>query len=219
MKVNYWHKFEEGAFYHVYNRGIDGQDLFFSDENCIYFLKKWKEKLNPYVAVAAYCLIPNHFHFLIRIKPIMESIKHLKKEGTSKSVKLLNGEINYNIFLEDQFKRLFSSYTLSLNKQIGRTGSLFQKRFKRVHVKDENKLWYLLAYIHHNPIHHGLCKEYEEWKYGSYNSFFSDKPTSIIRKEVLTWFDPSDAKNSRKLFLKYHRNFKYDAKIEKFLFD
>ena len=70
--------------------------------------------------------MPDHFHFLVKVKPLTDEVKAIiRKEGTVKSTKLLGEEISYNEFLEDQFKRLFSSYVLAFNQERGRKGSLF----------------------------------------------------------------------------------------------
>jgi REP element-mobilizing transposase RayT len=147
-----------------------------------FFLKRWKALLSPYLDVAAFCLMPNHFHFLARMKPLTEEIKAtVKKEGTVQAEKFLKGQVSQNDFLEDQFKRLFQSYALSFNKQHKRTGSLLQKRFKRVGVNSEFKLWHLLAYIHHNPIHHHFRSRYEAWVSSSYNTYLSESPSDHSR--------------------------------------
>lgn len=74
MKVDYWAKFEEERFYHIYNRSINREDLFKSEANYVFFLKKWKELILPFFKIYAYCLMPNHFHFLAFVKPISSEI-------------------------------------------------------------------------------------------------------------------------------------------------
>ena len=59
---------EPNYFYHIYNRGINGCVIFNDDENRKYFLRKIKEYLIDSVEVYAYCLMPNHFHLVIKIK-------------------------------------------------------------------------------------------------------------------------------------------------------
>ncbi len=235
MKFNYWQKFEDNCFYHIYNRGINKETIFKTDENMKFFLKRWKEMIGPYLDVAAFCLMPNHLHFLARVKTLTDEINAaIKKEGTVRAEKFGEGLIDYNDFLEDQFKRLFQSYALAFNKQQERTGSLLQKRFKRVSVDNEYKLWHLLAYVHHNPIHHRFRSRYQDWGFSSYNTYLSVSPTLIIRDEVLAWFDPGyEAPRTPRLlnlqglvnvqggehrktaiqhFLKYHEEFKYNFK-------
>ena len=84
--------------------------------------------------------MPNHFHFLARVKPLSNDLLEVvKNEGTSHSMKFGEGEISYNEFLVDQFKRLFQSYAVSYNREEKRNGSVFQKRFKRILIKDKFK--------------------------------------------------------------------------------
>lgn len=59
---------EEGSFYHIYNRGNNGGDIFFDDENYNYFLKLLAKYITPVADIYAYCLMRNHFHLLVRIK-------------------------------------------------------------------------------------------------------------------------------------------------------
>ena len=85
---------ESGHFYHIYNRGNHGNSIFFSQENYRYFLAKYDQYLSKYVDTLAYCLMNNHFHFLIRIKnndvilqeannPLRQHIDHIPGEIVS----------------------------------------------------------------------------------------------------------------------------------------
>jgi len=209
-KINYWQNFEEDGIYHLYNRGINGTTIFSKPENYHFFLKKWKALIHSYFETLAFCLMPNHIHLLIKVRPISEELMDsVKSEVTSKGIKFFEGSISHNEFLEDQFKRLFSSYALAFNKQEGRTGSLFQKRFKRILIKNEFKLWHILAYIHHNPIHHKFATNFSSWKFSSYKAFLSGKPTLVSKKFVLSWFD-KDFEKSKVEFIKYHEDFRVD---------
>jgi len=105
---------------------------------------------------------------------------------------------------------MFSSYVLAFNKQHKRTGSLLQKRFKRVTIKDDFKLLSMLAYIHHNPIHHKFCNNLSDWKYSSYKTYLSGAPTHIMRSEMLRYFDKFNIKKSKELFIEYHENYEYE---------
>lgn len=164
--------FEPNCFYHIFNRGNNRENLFLEKDNYSFFLHKWQYYLNAYLDVWAYCLMPNHFHFLVRVSD-QSSFPE---------------EIVANAFLEKQFKRLFSSYALSFNKVYDRTGSLFQKRFKRLKVDSNNYLLTLIHYIHHNPIHHNFAENYGDWTYSSYSAILSENPTKVNRDEVLSYF-------------------------------
>ena len=177
---DYHAHFKNGHFYHIYNRANGSEKLFREKENCLFFLRKWEKYILNHSQIWAYVLIPNHFHFLIRITSASE-------------------EPNLNSYLEQQFKRLFSSYTLAFNKRYERNGSLFQKSFKRVNVDSEIYLQHLIHYIHHNPIHHKLVDDYADWKFSSFSSILSTSASRIYRKGVLDLF------RGKENFSKYHR--------------
>ena len=207
-KFNYWQKFEKSGYYHIYNRGINGTTIFSNEENYYYFLRKWAMYIDPLFDTLAYCLMSNHIHFLVRVKPVSRSIRNkILQMRTSKSRKFIESKISYNEFLEDQFKRLFSSYVLAYNKRIDRHGSLFEKRFKRVKVNTPNAILYKLAYIHHNPIHHGYTKDYENWPYSSYHALLFNKETCLNKKKLLKLFD-TDNSSAMESFLRHHEEFK-----------
>jgi putative transposase len=76
---------EEGNYYHLYNRGNNRENIFFEEENYMYFLKQFKNYLLPHIDVFAYCLMPNHFHFFIRINNIIA----FEREGFINSHKMM----------------------------------------------------------------------------------------------------------------------------------
>ena len=210
MAFNYWQTLKEGNFYHLYNRSINKELLFRKDSDYYLFLTRIKKYFSPYLDIYAYCLMPDHFHFLIRVKKVTESVLiQIKTEKTVAGNKLVEKEITINDFIEDQFRRLFSSYALWYNKYYKRTGSLFQKRPKRILIKSEIKLLQLICYIHHNPIHHGFAEDYSQWIYSSFNAFLSDQPTALCRNKVFEWFGLENIELGKELFLQHHQSFKY----------
>ena len=207
-KINYYQKFEENVSYHVYNRTNNRELLFRCDENYRFFLKKWKRYLSPFISTRAYCLLPNHFHFQIRIREITDEIRAaIAKENTKRGNLFLEGEIEYNVFLEDQLKRMLSSYVMAFNKRYNRNGSLLQKRTRRIALRKIEKICYNLAYIHHNPIHHSMAANYGELEWCSYNAYICNKPTSVACEEVLAIFG-IEIKDGLHNFLEYHQSFK-----------
>ncbi len=167
------------SIYHVYNRANGSERLFLSDDNYNYFLKKYREYISPIADTYCYCLMPNHFHFLLLIKSEKElvGLTGLKKEEKP--------DANY---LSKQFSNLFNGYTQALNKQTGRKGSLFMRPYKRIAVTDSKYLINLVKYIHCNPVEAGICRNLIEWKYSSYNQLLSTSETFIKREGVLDWF-------------------------------
>jgi REP element-mobilizing transposase RayT len=202
----------------VLNRGNNQENVFLVDENYRFFLKKWRKYILPYLVVLAYCLIPNHFHFLIKVKSEEEILKaalenfslpKLQRFGIAEEEKLKGKKkltkpsrfskltassfeppltLDVNRFLEERFQRCLGSYAQAFNKQWNRTGSLFQKRFKRILVDSDTYLTWLIHYIHHNPIHHHFTTKYELWEFSSYNAIVSEHETSVKRDVVLSWF-------------------------------
>lgn len=172
---HYYTKFEEGKFYHIYNRSIDRQPLFKSEANYRFFLKKLDQYLSKVLEVYAYCLLGNHFHLLIRVK-----------EG----LKVTNPMRDFSVhdIVSKQFRVFFQSYALAFNTQHKRIGTLFQTPFKRAKVDNESYLIRLIYYIHANPQKHNLVVSFRDWKWSSYNRILSDSDTKLKKKEVLNCF-------------------------------
>lgn len=176
---------EEEKFYHIFNRGNNRENIFKEQDNYYYFLKQYEKYLSNTVDTFAYCLMPNHFHLLVRIKEQNSS------QQTSKVLKTFEvlPPPSKLTPAEKAFKDFFISYAKSINKKYDRTGSLFQYKFKRKEIKDEIYLKRLVLYIHQNPVVAGFCEEVREWNFSSYNSILSKSPTNLKRDEVIDWFN------------------------------
>ena len=139
-------------FYHIYNRGNNRQNIFFERDNYIYFLKLIKLHLINHVDILAYCLMPNHYHFLL----------YLKDEN-----------------LSDAMKSLSVAYTKAINKRFNRSGVLFQGRFQNIHVAETEHLVNLVRYIHLNPIKARIVNKIEEWEFSSYLEYAGLRPGKL----------------------------------------
>ncbi len=208
---HYHAKFEYDKYYHVFNRGNNGEALYRNDDNYLYFLRQRKKYISPYAGTLAWCLMPNHFHFVIWINcDDSTAAKSLTKPSRLSKVEPTN---MVNNLLEEQFRKLFMSYALAFNKQQKRKGSLFEKRFKRIEIGADEYLTRVIHYVHNNPIHHGFVDDYTEWRFSSYNSTISSAPTSLNRKAVLNWFGGIEA------FKAFHKESKNFKDIKEFLID
>jgi putative transposase len=119
--------FEDGAFYHVYNRGNHKQQIFFEKRDYERFLEKAKLYQEKYpLKIIAYCLMPNHFHFLVQ-------------------------QLAPNA-LSQFFSDLCNSHSRYFNIKYEAVGHLYQGRFKAKKVEKDEYLIYLSAYIHLNPV-------------------------------------------------------------------
>jgi len=183
------------TFYHIYNRANGNEKLFLSDENYHYFLKKFDEYISPICNTYCYCLMPNHFHFLMEIKSEKELVSFFKQKSifvTTNQNDHFNDITKFKTLghiISKQFSNFFSCYTQAFNKQQQRKGSLFMKNFKRKKITDQTYLLNLVTYIHYNPLDAKLCNQLNEWKFSSYSSLISKTPTLLKRDELLAWYD------------------------------
>jgi putative transposase len=183
--------FCSGSIYHVFNRTNNNERLFPSDENRYFFLKKYHDYLSPVAETFCWCLLPNHFHLLLRIKPedaIIQYLSQSKNETTLTERQFLNGETGLSELVERSFKNMFQSYSLSFNKRHSRKGNLFYKPFKRVLIDKESQFTQIIIYIHANPIKHSVAKSFKSYNWSSYKTLLSDAPTKLLRHEVIDWF-------------------------------
>ncbi len=196
---------EEGNFYHIYNRGNNSIDLFFDAENYIHFLRLYEKYINPIAETYAWCLMKNHFHILVYIKELSEiDISKLEYSSTDKPKA---------ISASKQFSNLFNAYTLAINKRYKRTGSLFEKNFKRKIVTNEIYFKQLIFYIHNNPVHHHFTDSIIEYPWTSYGTILSEKPTKLQRERVIEMF--GDIEN----FRYYHSTSQNLEEVEELLID
>ena len=173
-----------GQYYHIYNRGNNRENIFIEECNYRYFLKLYAKYIEPVADTYAYCLLRNHFHFLIRIKTVEEQEKTQKTLRVSETFKPKNPS--------HQFGNLFNAYAKAINKAYHRTGSLFEHPFGRVLITTNTHLVWLVVYIHQNPQKHGLVDDFRLWPYSSYRALISTKPTRLKRDDVLAWFEGLD---------------------------
>ncbi len=177
---------EKDKYYHIFNKGINGTEIFKSDRNIFFFLNQFSKYLSDKISIFAYYLMDNHFHFVIRLNVEAETIT----QG---------------------FSNFFNSYAKAFNKENERTGSLFEKHFKRKRLDDENYLKQLILYVHLNPKHH-LDLDFTKCKFSSYQSYLSDKETKLEREEILNLFGGLE----NFIFCHYQKN---DFLTEKFTFE
>ncbi|SDD17599.1 transposase [Niabella drilacis] len=168
-----------GVYYHIYNRGNNKENIFREPDNFAYFLLLWERYLARDIDLFCYCLLPNHFHFLVRIKEFSPAGNKLAKK----------------------FSNMFNAYAKAFNKKYGRTGSLFQKRFRRKKITDHSYYTTIIGYILTNPVRHHLSVTSGSYPYSAYNSLLSEEPTLLLRNELLDWF------GSREALIRYIRNY------------
>ena len=140
--------FVEGGYYHVYLRGNEKRDIFCSNEDYIKFCKRLFDYAELHsVSIICYCLLLNHFHLILR-------------QGGNDSISRF-------------IHKLALSYAMFFNKKYERVGHLFQGPFKAKLIVEDSYLLRLSAYIHANPVKHGLCdvEELEDYRWSSYRGY------------------------------------------------
>ncbi len=83
MQINYWQTLYEESYYHIYNRSNGSEPIFRKAEDAKDFLQRFSQLIAPYCDTLAYCLMQNHFHFVLYFKPMTEELKaQIQKENT-----------------------------------------------------------------------------------------------------------------------------------------
>jgi len=191
---------EPDNYYHVYNRGNNSENLFYTTDNYQFFLRQFNEYLSPYLDVFAFCLLPNHFHFLVRVKTNNERDSMVDLPGF-KNLAGLEHPHTLEKTISQSFSNFFNSYSKAINKQQKRHGSLFEKPFKRKLVTDATYLANLVFYIHTNPQLHGIVADFRMYPWSSFDRILKNTPTRLQKQQVLQWFSSPDnyvAYHSRK---------------------
>ncbi len=136
-------KFLNGHIYHIYNRGHRKATVFHDRQDYLHFLRQLREYLEKYpVTLIAYCLMPNHFHLLLR------------QDGDDG--------------ISDLMQAFGTSLSKSYNKKYNTVGALFQGKCRDEHVGDTGYLRYLARYLHRNPVKALLCQQPETWEFSNY---------------------------------------------------
>jgi REP element-mobilizing transposase RayT len=180
---------EPESFYHVFNRTNNKESLFKGDNDYLFFLDKAQRYLCPYFEVYAYCLVGNHFHFLLKTKSpnnILATLRKLSSFEITKAERLI---LEYTDLTSDmihdmyrmQIIRLLTAYSKNYNRLYGQSGHVFYKPFKKILVKDSEYIKTLIHYIHKNPVKHNLTNNFKYFEWSSYYDYLNneDKITEV----------------------------------------
>lgn len=196
----------QGGCYHLYNRGVEKRHIFQDREDYITFinlLKMYlslpkvpkgsdpksayygKKNLHGQIELLAYCLMPNHFHLLVRQQT---------KEGITNLMRCIN-----------------TNYVVYFNKKYNRVGSLFQGRYKAVLVENDAYLLHLSRYIHLNPA--SFATDFAKYAYSSYMDYLNERITEWLNRDmILNYFKRSKRHGTRDYFS--YEDFVSDYKTE-----
>jgi putative transposase len=204
-------QFEKGHIYHIYNQGNNRRKIFFTKDNYLYFLKKVEIYLLPFSDVIAYCLMPNHFHFMVRVNeieamlPLGPAIHQvtLSHPMNKQEHNLKKTSFNQSIAI------MLRSYTRAINKQENFSGSLFRVGTKAeclsrnecvtpsFFITNSGTLintsnleggypHVCFNYIHQNPVKAKLVAVETEWEFSSARDYAGTrKGSTLVNTELI----------------------------------
>ncbi len=150
-----------GGYYHIYNRGAHKVSIIRQAANFLFILNKMKQYSRQFdLTLIAYCLMYNHYHFLIR----------------------QNGAYPAGLLPQ----RVFNSYSKAYNKRYEHSGTLFEGNYKVKPVQTTPHLLHLCRYIHGNPVKDGLTADPADWPYSNYLEFIGERNGTLYDPEFVT---------------------------------
>ena len=201
-------QFQKGYIYHIYNQGNNRQKIFFDRENYLYFLQKMKFYLLPYADILAWCLMPNHFHWMVYVREEEVEVDRFHRLGASsrrtESSKSRRTEYEKQLRTFNNSIGIFlMSYTKAINKQQNRSGKLFREATKAecvncpqfdvpsfvgnsINIINPEKQYPQICfdYIHFNPVRAGLDKEITDWEFSSARDYYAGRRGRLVNKEL-----------------------------------
>lgn len=152
--------FRPNNYYHIYNRGVHYNNIFRNDADYKFLLKYIKKELKRCgITVIAYCLMDNHFHFILR----------------------QDGDVEISVFMQ----AVFNIYTKAFNTKYKLSGTLFESAFKSIHVDTNEYLLHLCRYIHRNPLEANMVVKPEQWHYSNYAEFIGKRNGTLVDHEFV----------------------------------
>lgn len=176
MNTRDYKQFGEGVYYHIFNRGNGKENIFLDDDDFRFFMLRLRQNLFPdekskerlsslpdnSFSLVSYCLMPNHFHLLLKQNTDIPTSKLLLK--------------------------ICTSYSMYFNKKYDHVGHIFQNRFKQIVIEDDSYLKWLTCYIHQNPKVAGLVTDLNKYQWSSYGEFLYNRKGLCEKGIILEQF-------------------------------
>ena len=168
--------FFKGGYYHIYNRGNAKREIFLGNRDYSRFLKRTVRYSDEHsISIFCFCLMPNHFHLLL-------------KQTNETSV-------------ADFMQKLLVSYSMYFNRKYDNVGSVFQGRFQAKLIETDAYVMQISRYIHQNPwelvkkiklgdkMTSQLLKDLEEYPWSSYSDYLGSRRHKFLEiNEILSYF-------------------------------
>lgn len=147
-------------FYHFYNRGRSKLSIFHQPRDYLFLLQHLKAYTQDFgVTVISYCLLPNHYHFLLR----------------------QDNFIGANVVIQ----RLFNRYSKTYNKKYKHSGTIFEGNYQVKMAITDRYQNHLCRYIHANPVVHGFVKDPLDWPYSNYHEWLGLREGTLVDKAFI----------------------------------
>jgi putative transposase len=166
------------GYYHIFSHAVGFENIFLEDENYHFFLRQFVKYICPVADTYAWCLMPNHFHFLIKVKAKNEL--NIPEDYSYDSHK----------FVMQHWSNFLNSYAKAVNKRFNRRGALFVDQIRRAYIDSEEYLFKTINYIHENPVKHQFRKNGQDWLFSSLHNYLDSKDNGFL------------APNAKKLYAK-----------------
>ena len=174
-----------GNFYHIYQSGFEGRNIFLDKEDFERFAALLEKNLSEKgsgqtfkkVELVAYCLLPNHFHLMFKLN---------EKEG-----------------ITEVLRKILTAYVMYFNKKYGRKGSIFQGKPKGATVESQNLMLHLTRYIHQKPKKSSSSDDLKNYEYSSYKDYLGIRSNFWVKHEEILKFFRSPRKTSESDMLSY----------------
>ena len=170
--------FDKDYIFHIYNRS--NQTIFFNRNNYQFFISKIRKHIKPFTEIIAYCLMPNHFHLLVKVN--------------ENGVEMVGEKHRYNTqVLSKQIGIMLSAYTQAINNVFSLKGSLFAHQTKAkqlnnlskiINNPNQNYARNCFMYIHQNPKESGLVEKLEDWEFSSFRDYIGKRSDNLVNKEM-----------------------------------
>lgn len=198
--------FENDHIYHVFNQGNNQQKIYFNEANYWFFMGKMRTYILPFADILAYCLMPNHFHLMLKvIRTEISLASPLNSSDDLESSDELS--VVKKRTLNNSIAIMLRSYTRAIQKQEQISGSLFRQKTKaqcltetsgispaffHTHfgallnqgMEERNYMQVCFDYIHQNPVKAGLVATPDAWIFSSYSTYVIGNSNDVVNKEV-----------------------------------
>ncbi|MCB0647328.1 MAG: transposase [Saprospiraceae bacterium] len=170
--------------YHLYNQGNNKRIIFNDSLDYMHFLWLYRRYLQEHCDLMAWCLMPNHYHMMLMLKP---SGEELIKIGPVVLTRFANG-----------VRLMQSKYSRYFNDKYCQSGSVFRQRAKCKCCDDlqgDYRLT-LFNYIHYNPVESGLTERMSDWSFSSFTDYYHKRGGTLINKELTAYYLGIELDNS-----------------------